>query len=117
MGTLHRKKPNDTLATLTSPLLLEPKCQDSGIGVDGGASQRLLQRRLIIDDVEISMAHSFIGSEAFLAQFSNRTNLNKSSSSLGGRILKVRPGNQAPHCWQISCSRYSQKLLQGFFSK
>jgi hypothetical protein len=43
--------------------------------VNGGASQLLLQSRPIIDDVEIGMAHSFIGSEAFLAEFSNTTNL------------------------------------------
>lgn len=43
----------------------------SGIIVNRGASQQLPQSRLVIDDVEIGMAHSFIGSEAFLAEVSD----------------------------------------------
>jgi hypothetical protein len=46
-----------------------------GISVIGRANQQLLQSRLVIDDVEIRMAHSFIGSEAFLTDFSNTTKL------------------------------------------
>ena len=73
IGALHRKKSKDTLATLDiSPIA---RAQVSGIGVNGGVGQQLLQSRLIIDDVEIGMAHSFIGSEAFLAEFSNTTDL------------------------------------------
>jgi len=57
------------------PLLLGfspiARAQVLGIIVTGGASQQLLQSRIVIDNVEIGMAHSFIGSEAFLAEVSD----------------------------------------------
>jgi hypothetical protein len=74
---LHRYSTSEKIERYRWYLDLSPiaRAQVSGIGVNGGASQQLLRSRLIIDDVEIGMAHSFIGSEAFLAEFSNTTNL------------------------------------------
>jgi hypothetical protein len=70
---LHRHSASGETERYPCYLGLSPiaRAQVSGISVTGGASQQLLQSRLVIDVVEIGMAHSFIGSEAFLAEVSN----------------------------------------------